>query len=380
MEDNNRKDNNMTNNIKISKNEIRKIEDVYDYDKLSDEEKEKLQEVIYRHPMRIPKYYYNLIDWDDKTDPIKRMAVPHILELDTSGDYDTSGESTNTKLPGLQHKYSTTALVLSTNVCFMYCRHCFRKRMVGYSREEIMKRMEKTVDYVKKHQQINNVLVTGGDAFTMSNKMIENYLKNLSAIEHLDFIRFGTRSLVVKPERVYKDHELLKILEKYNKQKEVIIVTQFNHPKEITEEARLAINALKEAGCTIRNQAVLLKGINDEPNTLALLLNKLTSVGIHPYYVFQCRPVKYVTHFQVSLSEGIEIIEEAKKKLNGISKAFRYIMSHPRGKIEIFSKTDKHFIFKFHQNKDPEDANKVFMRDIDNSANWLSEDLELIEK
>ncbi|MFW5889177.1 MAG: KamA family radical SAM protein [Bacillota bacterium] len=370
----------MENNIKISKNELKKIEDVFDLDKLSEAEIEKLQEVIYRHPMRIPKYYYNLIDWNDKTDPIKRMSVPHILELNADGDYDTSGESTNTKLPGLQHKYSTTALVLSTNVCFMYCRHCFRKRMVGYSREEIMKRMEKTVDYVKIHKEINNVLITGGDAFTMSNKMIEKYLKNLSVISHLDYIRFGTRSLVVKPERVYKDHELLKILDKYNQQKEIIIVTQFNHPKEITKEAKLAINALKEVGCIIRNQAVLLKGINDEANTLALLLRKLTSVGIQPYYVFQCRPVKYVTHFQVSLSEGIEIVEEAKKKLDGISKAFRYIMSHPRGKIEIFSKIDKQFIFKFHQNKYPEDANKVFLRDIVPEANWLNEDLELIEK
>ncbi|MCF7923578.1 MAG: KamA family radical SAM protein [Candidatus Izimaplasma sp.] len=368
------------NNIKIKNKEIRKLEEIYNYDKLTNEDQVKLEEVVKRHPMRIPKYYYNLIDWDDETDPIKKLSVPHILELNASGDYDTSGESTNTKFPGLQHKYSTTALVLSTNVCFMYCRHCFRKRMVGYSREEIMTRMKHTVDYVKSHKEVNNVLITGGDAFTMSNKMIEKYLVNLSEIEHLDFIRFGTRSLVVRPERVYKDHELLKLLEKYNKLKEIIIVTQFNHPKEITEEAKLAINALKEVGCTIRNQAVLLKGINNEPDTLALLLNKLTSVGIHPYYVFQCRPVKFVTHFQVSLSKGIEIIEEAKKKLNGISKAFRYIMSHPRGKIEIFSKTKKDFIFKFHQNKYPEDANKVFIRTIDENANWLDEDLELIEK
>ncbi len=346
---------------------------------ITKEEKEALKSIAERHPMRITRYYYDLIDWTDKNDPVRKLSVPAMGELDTSGDYDTSGEASNTKMPGFQHKYKTTALVLSTNVCYMYCRHCFRKRMVGYSTEEIMSRMDDSAKYVRDHDEINNVLITGGDSFTLSNKVIEEYLKNFSDIEHLDFIRFGTRVPVVFPHRIYMDEELLQMLEKYNEKKEIIIVTQFNHAKEITEEAKKSIKALKKAGLTIRNQTVLLKGINDNPDDLAELLNKLTSVGVHPYYVFQCRPVKFVkNHFQLTLYEGVKIVEEAKKKMNGLGKGFRYAMSHPRGKIEIFGVNDDKMIFKFHQNKYEEDAGKVFLKELNKEARWLDEDLNPI--
>ena len=251
--------------------------------------------------------------------------------------------------------------------------------MVGYTEEEINRRMEETVNYVKSHKEVNNVLITGGDAFTMSNKMIESYLKELSIIEHLDFIRFGTRSLVVYPKRVYKDKELLRILEKYSKEKEIIVVTHFNHVKEITEESKKAIDALKRIGIVVRNQAVLLKGINDSKESLADLLNGLVRIGIQPYYVFQCRPVKGATHFELPLLEAIEIVDGAKELLNGLSKGFKFIMSHKRGKIEIVGKTDKEFIFKFHQNKFEEDENKIFFKRIDEVSKWLDFDLNLIE-
>jgi KamA family protein len=251
--------------------------------------------------------------------------------------------------------------------------------MVGFSDKEITKRMEETVAYVKEHKEVNNVLITGGDAFTMSNRMIEAYLKELSKIEHLDFIRFGTRSLVVYPKRVYQDNELLRILGKYNKKKEIIIVTHFNHLKEITSESSLAIKALKEKGLVIRNQAVLLKGINDSPNDLSDLLNGLVREGIQPYYVFQCRPVKGATHFELPLSKAIEVVDGAKEYLNGLSKGFKFIMSHKRGKIEIVGKTANDIIFKFHQNKYDEDKNKIFFRPLDDMSKWLDIDLNLVE-
>ncbi|MFP4478629.1 MAG: KamA family radical SAM protein [Candidatus Izemoplasmatales bacterium] len=358
---------------------ISSLKDIDHYDLFTNEERNTLEIILNRHPMLIPDYYYDLIDWSNEEDPIKKMAIPEIVEINAEGDYDTSGESSNTKLPGLQHKYQTTALIISTNICFMYCRHCFRKRMVGYSKDEINKRMNKSVQYVLNHPEINNVLISGGDSFTMTNKMIEGYLKNFSEIEHLDFIRFGTRSLVVKPERIYNDQGLLDILEYYNQKKEIIIVTQFNHPREITDQAKKAAFALKNIGCSIRNQAVLLKGINDDSKTMAELLNLLTSIGIHPYYVFQCRPVKGVSHFQVPISKGIDILNQAKDELNGISKAFRYIMSHPRGKIEIIDKTKEDFIFKFHQSKSIEDRNMLFTKSVDEKARWLDLDLNPIK-
>lgn len=362
------------------KNSVVSVEELEENKYITNEEKESLLHVVKRHPMRIPRYYYDLIDWEDVNDPIRRLSVPSESELDVSGDYDTSGESTNTKMPGLQHKYNQTALVLSTNVCFMYCRHCFRKRMVGYSSEEINSRMNETREYVSNHKEINNVLITGGDAFALSNDVIKSYLDNLCDIEHLDFIRFGTRVPVVFPHRIFMDEELLAMLKEYNEKKKIIIVTQFNHYREITEEAKKAILALSKAGLVVRNQTVLLKGVNDDSDTLSKLLNGLVNVGVHPYYVFQCRPVKYVKgHFQVPFKKGIEIIDETKHKLNGISKGFRYVMSHPRGKIEIFGAYEGQIIFKFHQNKYEEDTNKIFFRKLDDESRWLDPELDLIK-
>lgn len=346
---------------------------------ITEEEKENFRIIAKRYPMKVPRYYYDLIDWEDDQDPIRKLSVPSLEELDTSGDYDTSGEGSNTKMQGLQHKYKTTALVLSTNVCFMYCRYCFRRRMVGYSREELISSIKEAVDYVSDHEEINNVLITGGDAFTLSNMVIKSYLEHLCKIEHLDFIRFGTRVPVVFPHRIFMDEELLSLLKDYNSKKSIIIVTQFNHHKEITKEAKQAIASLNEAGLTVRNQAVLLKGVNDHPKELAKLMNGLVNAGVHPYYLFQCRPVKFVkSHFQVPLHEGIKIVNEAKKNLNGISKGFKFAMSHPRGKIEIFGEIEGQMIFKFHQNKYEEDSGKIFFRDIDENAKWLDQDLNLI--
>lgn len=347
---------------------------------MAPEEKDILNTVCKRYPMSIPEYYYNLIDQNDLDDPIKKMCFPNSFESSLIGESDTSGESTNTKMPGLQHKYKTTALVLTTNACFMYCRHCFRKRMVGYNSDEISNRMQETVSYLKMHTEVNNVLLTGGDSFCMSNEQIENYLKNLVEIDHLDFIRFGTRALVVFPERIYGDSELVNILEKYNDKKKIIVITQFNHPRELTSDAKKAIDILLKKGITINNQAVILKGVNDDSQVLADLLNGLTRFGVNPYYVFQCRPVKAVkSGFQKTLLESHELITEARLQLNGISKRFRLIMSHVKGKIEIVGVKDDKMIFKFHQAKNIENENRIFIRDIDETGKWLDDELNFIK-
>ncbi len=359
------------------KDSILKVDELAQVMPMTEDEKRSLNEIADRHPMRITRYYFDLINWQDPNDPIRKLSVPSLSELDESGDYDTSGEASNTKMPGIQHKYHTTALVLSTNVCYMYCRHCFRKRMVGYSTEETLTRMEESIAYIKDHKEINNVLISGGDSFALDNHVIEEYLKHLSEIEHLDFIRFGTRIPVVFPQRIYMDEELLRLLKHYLTKKEIVVVTQFNHPKELTEEAKKGIKALKNIGIAVKNQTVLLKGINDQPDVLAELMNGLTAIGIQPYYLFQCRPVKYVKeHFQVPFYEGIDIVAEAKKKMNGLGKGFKFAMSHPRGKIEIIGKTDTQFIFKFQQNKFEEDSDRLFFVDIDKKSAWLDDVLK----
>lgn len=352
---------------------VRTIYDLTSYLVLSPRERRKLKSVVERHPVCIPSYYMSLIDKNDPDDPIRAMAVPSLDELNLLGSYDTSGEKENTKMPGLQHKYSQTALVLSTNRCAMYCRHCFRKRMVGLSNHELLQRFDEAAEYVKKHREINNVLITGGDALVLPTSIIANFLEMISDIDHLSFIRFGTRIPVTLPDRIIEDGDLVKLLEKHSRaNRRIYIVTQFNHPREITDRSTEAIDRLIRAGIIINNQTVLLKGVNDNPECLAALQNSLVGIGVNPYYVFQCRPVKRVMHhFQVPLHRAYGIVEASKKMLNGHSKRFKFIMSHKKGKIEIVGRNGSEIFFKFHQARNPKNTGKFFSRNITASSGWL---------
>jgi KamA family protein len=303
------------------------------------------------------------------------MAIPSDSELIVEGSYDTSGELSNTILPGLQHKYRQTALILATAECAMYCRHCFRKRLVGLPSQEVLRDIDAAVEYIMTHKEINNILITGGDPLTMRTSRIDRLLSALCKIPHLDFIRFGSRIPVTYPNRILYDSELLDVLSKHsNRSKRLFVVTQYNHPKEITPESIEAIDKLLSSGITVNNQTVLLKGVNDDPVIMADLQNKLVSIGVSPYYVFQCRPVARVKKtFQVPLFEGYNIIEKAKKLLNGHSKRFRFIMSHPTGKIEILGILDGRFLFKYHQAKKMSDQGRIFTRELDIHATWLDD-------
>jgi lysine 2,3-aminomutase len=359
---------------KQMENSICTVEQLNDFVELSPKEEKKLKQITQRHPMRVTPYYMSLIDWDDPDDPIRKMAIPSMEEFNLEGSYDTSGEAENTKMSGLQYKYQETALILATNKCAMYCRHCFRKRLVGLQTKEIIGRFEDAAAYIKQHERINNVLVTGGDPLVLENEVIAQILSILSDIPQIKFIRFGSRAPVTFPSR-FEDDELLKILSRYSRpDRRIYVVTQFNHPKEVTSQSIKAVDNLIKSGVIVNNQTVLLKGVNDNPVTLVNLLNSLVSIGVHPYYLFQCRPVKRVKHhFQVPLWKGIEIVEKAKAHCNGHSKRFRYIMSHRSGKIEILGIFDGEIYFKYHQAKNRSKIGKIFTRPVDEHAGWLDD-------
>lgn len=177
--------------------------------------------------------------------------------------------------------------------------------------------------------------------------------------------------------RIYMDEELLACLKKYSRKKQINLVTQFNHPKEITPEATAAIRALIDRGVAVKNQTALLRGVNDSPEVLGLLLRKLTACGVAPYYVFQCRPVSGVKNsFQVPFSEAYDIVEGANAMQSGQGKCFKYCMSHPKGKIEIVGKLDDgSMVFKFHQAKNPQDFGRVFIKHLSPEAAWLPNEI-----
>ena len=354
-------------------NSINTIGQLKEYLNVSEIDEKKLTRVLTKSPMSITPYYAALIDWDNPDDPMMKMVVPSIDELDISGSYDTSGELTNTKIPGLQHKYARTVLLLFTNKCFNYCRYCFRKRFVGQSQKEILHNNKAAIDYIKSHKEIRNVLISGGDPIMQSTKEIERLLEPLSRINHIRSIRFGTKAPVSLPDRILKDKSLVNLLNNYStKKKRIYMVTQFNHPKEITENAVESIMKLLDKGIIFKNQTVMLKGVNDNPETLIQLQQRLVSIGINPYYVFQCRPVKRVMHrFQTTLYDGYNVVESAKAKLDGLGKCFRYIMSNKNGKLEVINVTDKEIHFKYHQAKNELKIGKFIRKRIDKKTSWL---------
>lgn len=356
---------------------IRNVQGLLPYMKMNEEEQQRMQEILHQFPMAVTPYYLSLINWDDENDPIRKMAIPSIYETDLSGSFDTSNEAGNTVMDGLQHKYAQTAMMLSTNQCAMYCRHCFRKRLVGLSDDEIAKQFDAMKHYIEEHTEISNVLVSGGDALLNSNRRLDEILGMLAGIEHLDLVRIASRVPVVFPSRIADDEELLALLAKYNAQKQLVLVTQFNHPKELTPQALDAVRRVQDIGIPVKNQTVLLKGVNATPTVLGTLLRKLTAAGIAPYYVFQCRPVSGVKNqFQVPLAEGVAIVEQAKALQNGLGKAFKYCMSHVNGKLEILGPgPGGQMLFKYHEAHDPQKLGEIFGVNLEPGQAWLSDDI-----
>lgn len=215
-----------------------------------------------------------------------------------------------------------------------------------------------------REDDLSGSLDTGGDSFLLSNDAIRHYLELLAPIPSLHFIRFGTRTPVTFPMRITEDPELIEILREYNRKKQIFVITHFNHPREITEQSIQAVRLLREAGIVVRNQTVLMRSINDDPQVLAQLMQKLISIGVVPYYIFQCRPVTGVgSQFQVPLREGWRIVETTRGMINGQAKSFKFAMSHVTGKIEIIGPSkDGRMIFRYNQAKSPDDLGRIFLK------------------
>jgi lysine 2,3-aminomutase len=349
------------------------ITNINEIQHLSEEEKRVLQTVTDKFVFRLNEYYLNLIDWSDPHDPLRKLVIPASEELMEYGRWDASDEDTNYVVKGCQHKYSTTALLLVSEVCGAYCRYCFRKRLFRSDVKEASLDVADGLEYIKQTPEINNVLLTGGDPLMLGTPKLRWIIENLRNIDHVQIIRIGSKMPVFNPMRIYEDKELLTLLREYSAiEKKIYVMAHINHPREITPHALKAIEALHEAGVTIVNQTPVLKGINDDPNVLGELLDKLSWAGVTPYYFFVNRPVAGNSTFVLSLEQVYNIVEEAKAKTSGLGKRVRLVMSHTSGKIEILAIENGKAYLKYHQSRDG-DYGKLIILDCPPTASWFDD-------
>lgn len=341
---------------------------------MSEQKKNQLRKVTEKFAFRANDYYLSLINWDDPDDPIRTIIIPHIRELDEWGRLDPSNEKEYTIMPGLEHKYHSTALLLVSDICDGICRYCFRKRVFIESHEEHKLDLPAALEYVRQHTEITNILLTGGDPLVLTTAKLENIIRPLRQINHVQIIRIGTRSPVFNPYRILDDPSLLEMIAKYSTEwKKLYIVTHFVHPRELTDVAVKGIHLLQKAGAVITNQTPLIKGVNDNPDVLAELLRKLSFIGAVPYYIFQCRPALGNKAYTVPIERSYEIVEQAKARVSGLAKRARYAMSHSTGKIEIIGKTEDFVCFKYHRAAKDEDSGRFLTFRCNPNACWLDD-------
>ncbi len=310
------------------KNRITTVEQLSEYIKISEEEISNINKTLSVYRMAITPYYLSLIDFDNEKDPIRKQAVPSDLELYFAEEdqRDPLHEEEDSPCTGLTHRYPDRVLFLVTNQCSMYCRHCTRRRFAGQTDCALSKKqIDESIEYIRNHKEVRDVLISGGDPLTLSDEKIEYILKKTREIEHVEIIRIGSRTPVVMPQRITP--ELCNILKKYHP---LWINVHFNHPKEITEESEKACSMLLDAGIPIGNQSVLLNGVNDCIHVMRELVRALVKIRVRPYYIYQCDLSLGLSHFRTSVAKGIEIIEGLQGHTTGFSVP-TYVIDAPGG-------------------------------------------------
>jgi lysine 2,3-aminomutase len=271
-----------------------------------------LQKVTARYPMRINPYYFSLIH--EPGDALFRQAVPDTAELENpAGEVDPLQEEELSPCPGLTHKYPDRVLFLVSDQCAMYCRFCNRKRKVGRPGLVDSKSIREGIAYIRGHKEIRDVLLSGGDPLLLSDQELHHLLSVLRAVPHVAILRIGSRVPCTLPQRITPS--LVKVLKAFHP---LYLNTQFNHPAEITPQAARACARLANAGIVLGCQTVLLKGINDDPLVMRALMEKLLSIRVRPYYLFQADLARGTAHFWTPLSVGLKIMRRLQGHITGL--------------------------------------------------------------
>ena len=308
------------------KNRISDVDVLVKFLNLSQEEKDGVIQVAKTYRWACTPYYLSLMDPDDHSYPINRMAIPAIDETDMSGESDPMDEEHTSPAACITRRYPNRLIINVTSACAMFCRHCQRRRLIGEcDRTKSRTEIDEAIAYVRENEEIRDILVTGGDPMLLPDGELEYILKSLRAIPHVEIIRIGTRVNVTMPQRITP--ELAGMLKKYHP---LFVNIQFNHPAEITEESRRACELLADAGIPLGNQMVFLKGINNDKYVVQLLNEQLLTCRVRPYYIFHPKQVVGTHHFSISVSEGIEIMKYLRGHTSGLAIP-SYILNAPGG-------------------------------------------------
>ena len=297
------------------RNRIETLEDLKKYFDLTPEEEEGIKTANSILRMGITPYYLTLIDPKNPKCPVRQQAIPTAAEVNKAeADLDDPlHEDEDSPVPGLTHRYPDRVLLLVTDMCSMYCRHCTRRRFAGQTDAALgMEKIDTAIDYIAKTPVIRDVLLSGGDALLISDEKLEYIFKRLRAIPHVQIVRIGSRTPVVLPQRITP--ELVNMMKKYHP---VWLNTHFNHSDEITSASKGACELMADAGIPLGNQSVLLRGINDCTHIMKELVQDLVAIRVRPYYIYQCDLSVGLEHFRTPVSKGIEIIEGLRGHTSG---------------------------------------------------------------
>lgn len=284
-----------------------------------------LEGVVERYPMRVNPYYLGLIR--SAGDPIWRQAIPAIEEIeDNVCCPDPLEEELQSPVPNLVHRYPDRVLFLVCSECAMYCRFCTRKRKVGGENMVINHQtIQAGIDYIRAHPEIRDVILSGGDPLLLADEQLGSILQQLRAIPSVEIIRIGTRVPVVLPQRITGN--LVRLLRRFHP---LYINTHFNHPDEITPTSAKACARLADAGIPLGNQTVLMRGVNDDPEVMKRLMQKLLNIRVRPYYIYQADLVQGTEHFRTTVEEGLEVIRALRGHTSGMAVP-AYVIDAPGG-------------------------------------------------
>lgn len=309
------------------RNRVSDVETLDKFLSLTPEEKSQLKEISEKFRWAVSPYYLSLMDPEDPKCPVRMQGIPSIQELqDTTGKDDPMGEEFTSPAPRITRRYADRLIINVTNQCAMFCRHCQRRRNIGeIDTPAPVPEIEAAIEYIRTNPEIRDVLITGGDPLTLSDDRLDWILSELDKIEHVEIKRLGTRTPVTMPQRITP--ELCDMLEKHHP---LYVNTHFNHPKEVTRESLRATRLLAKAGIQLGNQAVLLKGINNDKHVMKKLNHELLKIHVRPYYIFHAKSVRGTSHFIPTVQEGLEIMEHLRGYTSGLAIPW-YIMNAPGG-------------------------------------------------